>query len=131
MIKTIDANTMKIFLAKFLAFYLACLLCYTLQTSFGFSPVLSSALIGFVGSFYWFSSKIEKSGIHAVIYAGSFAGMAHTDYLKGTGHIFFISLIGTSLYLWSKPHLSGFGGKLGTVAFVTTIIVIVILRNLS
>ncbi|QDK42278.1 hypothetical protein DOM21_12660 [Bacteriovorax stolpii] len=131
MIQAINPKTTKVFVTKFLAFYLSCLLCYTLQTRFGFSPVLSSALIGFVGSFYWFSKDIEKSGIHAVIYAGSFAGMAHTEYLSGPGHIFFISLIGTSLYLWSRPHLSGFGGKLGTVAFVTTIIVIIILRNLS
>ena len=131
MIQKAHSNTAKIFAIKFLAFYLACLLCYTLQTQFGFSPVLSSSLIGFVGSFYWFSSEIEKSGIHAVIYAGSFAGMAHTDYLKGSGQIFFISLIGTSLYMWTRPHLSGFGGKLGTVAFVATMIMIIILRNWS
>ncbi len=122
---------MKIFCIKLLAFYLACLLCYSLQKYLGFSPVLSSALIGFIGSFYWFSHKVEKSGIHAVIYAGSFAGMASPEYLTGFGHIFIISLIGTSLYLWSKPHLSGFGGKLGTVAFVTTIIMIIIMRNVS
>ncbi len=122
---------MKIFLIKLAAFYFSCLLCYTLQTSFGFSPILSSALIGFAGSFLWFSNKIEKSGIHAVIYAGSFAGMASPEYLSGTGHIFIISLVGTSLYLWSKPHLSGFGGKLGTVAFISTMLLIILLRNLS
>ena len=124
-----EYKNVKVFLAKFLAFYLSCLLCYTLQTQFGLSAVLSSALIGFVGSFYWFSGEIEKSGIHAVIYAGSFAAMAQLEYLSGPGHILLISLIGTSLYLWSKPHLSGFGGKLGTVAFVTTIILVIISRN--
>jgi hypothetical protein len=117
---------MKVFIIKFTAFYFACLLCFTLQTSFGFSPVLSSALIGFAGSFYWFSTEVEKSGIHAVIYAGSFAGMASVKYLTGTGHILLISLIGTSLYLWSKPHLKGFGGKLGTIAFISTLIMIII-----
>ncbi len=131
MITAPEPKTMKVFVAKFLAFYLSCLLCYSLQTRLGFSPVLASALIGFVGSFYWFSGEIEKSGIHAVIYAGSFAGMAQVEYLTGPGHILLISLIGTSLYMWSKPHLSGFGGKLGTVAFITTIIMIILLRNWS
>lgn len=121
---------MKIFVIKLTAFYLACLLCYLLQSSFGFSAVLSSSLIGFIGSFYWFSSRVEKSDIHAVIYAGSFAGMAGPEYLSGIGHIFIISLIGTSLYLWSKPHLSGFGGKLGTIAFISTMLMILVLRNL-
>lgn len=121
---------MKIFFIKLTAFYCSCLLCYTLQSSLGFSAVLSSALIGFVGSFFWFSDKIEKSGIHAVIYAGSFAGMASPEYLSGPGHIFIISLVGTSLYFWSKPHLSGFGGKLGTIAFISTMLMIIILRNL-
>jgi len=122
---------MKVFLIKLAAFYFACLLCYTLQTTFGFSSILSAALIGFTGSFCWFSKDVEKSGIHAVIYAGSFAGMASPEYLSGFGHIFIISLVGTSLYLWSKPHLSGFGGKLGTVAFISTMLMIIILRSLS
>lgn len=121
---------MKIFFIKFTAFYFSCLLCYLLQSMLGFSPVLSAATIGFLGSFIWFSKHVEKSGIHAVIYSGSFAGMASPEYLSGFGHIFFISLVGTSLYLWSKPHLSGFGGKLGTVAFITTMIMIIIMRNL-
>ena len=122
---------MKIFAIKFVAFYLACFGCYTLQKTFGFSPVLSSALIGFVGTFYWFSHDIEQSGIHAVIYSGSFAGMASAEYLSGTGHILLISLVGTSLYLWSQKHLTGFGGKLGTIAFVATVIMIILQRNLS
>jgi hypothetical protein len=121
---------MKIFLLKFTAFYLACLFCHLLQTTLQFSPVFSAALIGFLGSFIGFSRHVERSGIHAVIYAGSFAGMASPEYLSGFGHIFFISLVGTSLYLWSKPHLSGFGGKLGTIAFITTMLMIILMRNL-
>jgi hypothetical protein len=122
---------MKIFAIKLVAFYLACLGCYTLQMSFGFSPVLSSAIIGFIGTFYWFSHDIERSGIHAVIYAGSFAGMASPQYLSGAGHILLISLVGTSLYLWSSKRLTGFGGKLGAIAFVATVIMIILQRNVS
>jgi hypothetical protein len=122
---------MKIFTIKLIAFYMACLSCYLLQTMFGFSAVLSSALIGFIGSFYWFSKKVEKSGIHAIIYAGSFAGMASPQYLSGPGHIFLVSLIGTSIYLWSKPRLTGFGGKLGTISFAATLLIILLESSLS
>lgn len=122
---------MKIFAIKLLAFYLACLSCFLLQTTFGFSPVLSSALIGFVGSFYWFSKKVEKSGIHAIIYAGSFAGMASPHYLNGPGHIFLVSLLGTSIYLWSEPRLNGFGGKLGTISFAATLLIILLQSSLQ
>ena len=115
---------LKIFTIKFLAFYLACLTCSTLQTYFGFSPVLSSALVGFVGTFYHFSSWIEKRGIHAVIYAGSFAGMCSQEHLSGHAQIVFISLVGSSLYLTTKTHLQGFGGKLGTIAFVSSVLLI-------
>lgn len=115
---------MKLFIIKFFAFYLACLTCTTLQSSFGFSPVLASALVGFTGSFYHFSSWVEKRGIHAVIYAGSFAGMCSQENLSGHEHIVFISLVGAGLYLISKPHLNGFGGKLGTIAFVSSILLV-------
>lgn len=122
---------MKIFVIKLIAFYLACLSCYLLQTTFGLSAVFSAALIGFVGSFWWFSKGVEKSGIHAVIYAGSFAGMASPQYLSNPGLLFLTSILGTALYLWSVPRLSGFGGKLGTISFAATILIILLQMSLS
>jgi len=115
---------MKLFIVKFLAFYLACLACTTLQSSFGLSPILSAAFVGFIGTFYHFSSWIEKKGIHAIIYAGSFAGMCSPEYLSGHEQMVFISLVGSSLYLISKPYLNGFGGKLGTIAFVSSLLLV-------
>jgi hypothetical protein len=115
---------LKLFTIKFLAFYLACLACTSLQSTFGFSPVLSASLVGFVGSFYHFSGWIEKRGIHAVVYAGSFAGMCSQEHLSGHTQIVFISLVGSSLYLTTKSHLEGFGGKLGTIAFISSALLV-------
>lgn len=115
---------LKLFIIKFLAFYLACLTCITLQTAFGLSPVLSSALVGFTGTFYHFSGWIERRGIHSVIYAGSFAGMCSHEHLSSHTQIVFISLVGSALYLTTKTHLQGFGGKLGTIAFVSSLLLI-------
>ncbi len=109
---------MKLYLYKFSFFYIACLSCWLLQTQFDFSPVLASALIGFAGSFY------PNSGVQAVLYAGSFAGMCAPEHLASEYAIFGISVFGSSLYLFSKPHLKGFGGKLGTIAFISSVIII-------
>lgn len=114
----------RIFLLKFIAFFIGCFLCTYLQKEFGFSPVLASAVVGFVGTFYHFSSAVENSGIHSVIYAGSFAGMCSLDNLPTHWHVFFISVIGTFLYLLLKPHMTGFGGKLGVIALLSSLIVV-------
>lgn len=115
---------MKIFSIKFTAFFLATLTCYILQVDYGFSPVLAAAAIGFCGSFIHFSRWVEKSGIHAVIYAGSFAGMCSPKYLSSPSSILIISLFGSCIYLVSKSHFKGFGGKLGTIAFLSSLFLI-------
>lgn len=120
---TQNIGKMKLYLLKFSAFYFACLTCWILQTQFGFSPVLSSALIGFSGSF------VPHKGVQAVIYAGSFAGMCSPEYLNTDGTIFVMSIVGSSVYLFSKPHFTGFGGRLGTIAFISSVVVIMT-RNL-
>lgn len=108
---------------------MACYTCNLLQTSYKFSPVLAAATVGFTGSFYHFSKWVEKQGIHAVIYAGAFAGMCSPEYLSSPQYVFLVSFIGAALYLISKPHLKGFGGKLGTIAFISTVF-LVALRSL-
>ena len=107
---------MKPFSLTFLAFYLACLSCWFLQTSFGMSPVLSAAIVGFLGSFV--------SVFASVIYAGAFAGMCSHEYLSSHLHIVFISLSGSAIYILSKPYLNGFGGKLGVIAFLSSLLLV-------
>lgn len=114
---------MKLYFKKFTAFYLACFVCWWLQVTYGLSPVLASAMIGFLGSFY------PDKGIQAVIYAGSFAGMCSPEHLESPYAMLMVSILGSSLYLISKPHLSGFGGKLGTIAFISSF-VLIMTRNL-
>lgn len=114
----------KIFAIKFCAFFIACYSCNFLQTTYNFSPVLAAAVVGFVGSFYHFSKIVEKEGIHAIIYAGAFAGMCSPEYLSSPQYTLFVSVIGSIIYLFGKPHLAGFGGKLGTIAFLSTLFLV-------
>ena len=119
----------QIFIIKFSAFFIACYCCSLLQTQFAFSAVLATATVGFVGSFYHFSRWVEKQGIHAVIYSGAFAGMCSPKYLSSPQYVALVSVIGAAIYLFTKPHLRGFGGKLGAIAFVSTLL-LVALRSL-
>jgi hypothetical protein len=112
----------KIFALKFSAFFIACYCCSLLQTHYAFSPVMAAATVGFIGSFYHFSHWVEKQGIHAIIYAGAFAGMCSPEYLSSPQYVLLVSFIGAGLYLITKSHLRGFGGKLGTIAFISTVV---------
>ncbi len=115
---------MKIFLVKLAAFFSACLSCLWLQKGFGYSPVQASALVGFTGTFYPFSKWVDKKNIHAVIYAGSFAGMCSQEYLVGPAQVFVVSVVGCCLYLCTRTRLDGFGGKLGAIAFISSLLLI-------
>lgn len=110
---------MQIYVIKFLAFYIGCMTCATLQTEVGLNPVLSSALVGFLGTFFKFP-KANIHGIHSAIYAGSFAGMCSVEILQGPQHIIGVSVLGSILYVWAQPHFSGYGGRLGTIAFISS-----------
>lgn len=114
----------RLFALKFVAFYAGCFFCIYLQKEFQLSPVLASSLVGFAGSFYQFSKIVEKSGIHAVIYSGSFAGMCSLDNLPTHLHVFTISIIGTLFYFLLKSHLTGFGGKLGVIALLSSLVMV-------
>lgn len=119
LIRSTDVN---LFLTKSIAFYLGCLSCYSLQVEGHLSSVAAAALTGFVGSFLHFPKFFEKKNLHAAIYAGAFAGMCSRTILANHNDIMIISLIGAFLFVVSRSLGNGFGGRLGTIAFVASIV---------
>lgn len=113
---------MKLFCLKLLAFSAGAYFCFYLQRSCQLPGAFSAAITGFTGSFLHFPKLYEKKGLHSSIYAGSFAAMSSTELVEDSSHLILLCLICTAFYLLSKPHLNGFGGKLGTVAFVSSIV---------
>ena len=113
---------MKLFITKALAFSLGSLSCYCLQRYFQFQSITAAATVGFLGSYLHFPKYYEKKGLHSALYAGAFLAMTSMSILTGPLDVFIISLIGTGLYLLSKPFANGIGGKLGTIAFLSSII---------
>jgi hypothetical protein len=119
-------NFFALYLRKFAAFYLGCLSCFLLQTEARLSAVISSALVGLVATFIPFPKRFDGKSMQGAIYAGTFAGMCSQDILSGHPYILIISLIGALIYVLTKPHLNGFGGKLGAVAFVSSLVLLLI-----
>jgi uncharacterized membrane protein YeaQ/YmgE (transglycosylase-associated protein family) len=111
----------RLYLKKFAAFYGGCLACYLLQRNAHLSAVAASALAGLLGTL------IPSPGIQGAIYAGSFAGMCSQEILGGHLQVFFLSAVGAAVYLWAKPRFTGFGGKLGAVAFVSSLCLLAVL----
>lgn len=89
-----------------------------LHSLLGVPLVLAAALPAFVGSFIPLS---KQYGAHprAAVYAGCFAGMCSAELLSDYWQLSLLALIGTSLYALTMNIFAGFGGKLGSVAFVS------------
>lgn len=117
---------MPIILMKTTLFYLGCLCCYTLQVEFGIHAVMAATTVALIGSFINFPKKYRSRNFPAVIYSGTFAGMCSPAILRGHSDVIVLSLIGTVLYLLALPYAKNFGGKLGTVAFVSSVIFVVL-----
>lgn len=84
-------------------------------TKAGMSAVLASSIIGIVGS--WVVKRYEIE-----IFTGSFVGMSSVIFFS-YGGIVIASLIASIAYLMGKNVFVGIGGKLGSSAFIGTMLV--------
>jgi hypothetical protein len=88
---------------------------YSLNHFLGISVVLASSFTGLVAYFF-----IRKRDI--AIYCGSFAGMVSVS-LFGFIEVSVLALICAFIFILTKPLFKGYGGKLGTIAFMSSLIV--------
>jgi len=86
----------------------------------GLSPVIASCIVGIIGALIGYA--LHSEDLPMVIFAGSFVGMTAV----GMASLPIILLAGLScgiLYLLAAPVFVGYGGKLGTIAFISVTIV--------
>jgi hypothetical protein len=119
-----------LYFVKFTAFFSGCLFCYLLQTQAHLSAVSASALAAFASTFVPLPKNSDHKGIHSALYAGTFTGMCSPHILRGPIEIALISALGTALYLAFKPHFGGLGGRLGAIAFITSLFFFLAQRHL-
>lgn len=108
----------KFFILKYVAFFSGCASCFILHTQFSLPAVIASCLVGLIGTFIPMP-KIYGQHPYAAIYAGSFAGMCSEGLISSYWELAGISVIGAVLYAITTKVFTGFGGKLGSIAFVS------------
>lgn len=115
-----------VYFRKFAAFYLGCLGCYLLQVQAHLSAVTASASVGLFATFLPLPARLDKKRIQAAVYAGTFAGMCSQEILSGHPHILIVSFIGALIFVLAKSHFNGIGGKLGAIAFISSVLLMLI-----
>lgn len=88
---------------------------YSLNHFLSVSVVLASTLVGLLGGLF-----LKKYQV--ALYCGSFAGMVSLS-LFGFVEVSILSLVCAFIYIMTKPLFKGYGGKLGTIAFMSSLIV--------
>jgi len=96
----------------------------------GLSAVVASCAVGLAGALV--GHFMDSSHIPLVVFAGSFVGMTSTSF--GTISLMIIGGLFTGLiYNYSLKMFEGFGGRLGTIAFISTVAgfyLLLILKNI-
>lgn len=92
---------------------------YVLSIYVGLGPVVGSALVGLLASFL--PKKLPPA-----IYCGSLVGMSSSLVLGNVWVVGLAGLVAGVLYLFAENVFKGVGGKLGTIAFVSVVLVALI-----
>ncbi len=90
-----------------------------LLQNLGASAVLASITTGLIGSFLPTSRKYDSKELIACIYTGSFAAMGGSTLVHKAHFIMLPFLVSTSYLVFSRFY-RGFGGKLGSIAFLAS-----------
>ena len=119
LIRPVSFNPMtKFFILKYAAFFGGCAGCFFLHTQFSIPELIASCIVGLLGSFIPLP-KTYGQHPYAAIYAGSFAGMCSEGLINTYWELGLISFIGAMLYTLTTKLFTGFGGRLGSIAFVS------------
>ena len=103
---------------------LGAVLTHIMTARAGFGPVFSSGFMGVLGGVMLPYLFLETGGLLAVVFfCASFAGMTAPNRLSGEKAIAVAGLCTALFFVYSFPLFAGSGGKLGTIAFGSTIAV--------
>ncbi len=120
--RRLSARYLELWTLKFFCFFGGCWLCFFLQSHLRFSSVLAAASIGFFGTLIPKNPRLDPLHIQATIYTGTFVAMGSAIDQTSLWHLLLVSTIGTTVYFLMDRRLKGLGGKLGAIAFISTLL---------
>jgi uncharacterized membrane protein YeaQ/YmgE (transglycosylase-associated protein family) len=90
-----------------------------LLQKYGFSAVLAASLVGLIGSLI--GHLLNFPQLPFVILMGSFVGMTNT-LMSSFPFVILAGISSGLLYSISHSFFAGFGGRLGVIAFICTVL---------
>lgn len=101
------------------------ILTYSLQYFLNLNPILSAGIIGTIAIYL---DKKSNINISLPIYCGVFVGMTNPAHQLSFLIIGICGLFAGIIFYLSKNFYNGIGGKLGTIAFASVILLVLILK---
>lgn len=103
-------------------------MCYFLNGFTDLGSILSASSIGIVASFLPNLNKRSDylNQLPAAIYCGVFVGMSSLEIAASGVYVIAAGIVSGAVFIVSKNLFVGFGGKLGTIAFVGVVMVTLI-----
>lgn len=119
--QTMTGNGVSVHYDVFIVFIIGSLGTYFINERYDIGVVVASSLLGI--SFGLIFPNIFSNGhsLAVALFCGTFIGMSTTSKLTTRISVVHASLIGTIIYLYTAPYFAGLGGKLGLIAFGSTI----------
>lgn len=119
--QTMTGNDISVHYDVFIVFIIGSLGTYFINERYDIGVVVASSLLGI--SFGLIFPNVFSNGhsLAVALFCGTFIGMSTTSKLTTRISVVHASLIGTIIYLYTAPYFAGLGGKLGLIAFGSTI----------
>lgn len=105
------------------------MLCYQF-VQLGLNPILASCSCGLVASYIPKSKFYCENDVRASIYCASFAAIGTHLSCNTAFEFLLIPFVLGLLFHWGRNLFIGYGGKLGTLAFISTTIYMAIMGTL-
>jgi hypothetical protein len=118
---TMTDNLIVIEYEVFIIFILGALSTYIINTGLKTGAVLASSLLGLIGGLVFPNVFSSGQALAVALFCGTFIGMSTSAKLTTWFSVIQASIIGTIIYLYTAPYFAGLGGKLGLIAFGSTI----------
>ncbi len=120
MIRKLRNNPLQ-YLTVFIFCAAGCYSCFGLQKYLNIPSFYASALVGLIGSFLPHSRYYDSKRLIACIYCGSFASMCSLTFFTSPADIFILCFLTGCYFLLLGNYFRGFGGKLGTIGFLSSL----------
>ena len=117
--KTTSQDTVRKHVLDGLFVIIGAIVTYALSLQFGIHAVTASALVGLLAHVFLKRHEIA-------LYCGSFAGMTSVVLIRPLDMLL-VALLAGVVFVLLKPVYQGFGGKLGTIAFIGSVTTYVLL----